>query len=119
MEIKVKRIYEKPLASDGYRILVDRLWPRGILKKEAKIDLWLKDVAPSGELRKWFHADKQKNFKSFQLKYEKELKKNSSLIKQNLENINSDITLITAVKDILNSHIPTLVTFLGRLSERG
>lgn len=114
MHIKVKRIYEKPLPSDGYRVLVDRLWPRGISKKEAKIDLWLKDATPSGELRKWFHADREKNFKTFQLKYEKELKKSRLLIERDLENINSDITLITAVKDIQNSHIPTLVAFLKK-----
>ena len=54
MAITIKRIYEAPDASDGFRILVDRLWPRGLSKDKAKIDLWLKDVAPSDDLRKWF-----------------------------------------------------------------
>ena len=57
MDIKIKRAYEEPTEDDGTRILVDRLWPRGLTKVKAKIDLWLKDVAPSTELRKWFAHD--------------------------------------------------------------
>jgi len=58
--IRIKRAYEEPDAEDGTRILVDRLWPRGLTKEKAKIDLWLKDVAPSTELRKWFAHDPAK-----------------------------------------------------------
>ena len=53
--VKIKRVYEKPEAEDGMRILVDRLWPRGLTKEKASIDLWLKDIAPSTQLRKWFN----------------------------------------------------------------
>lgn len=58
--IRIKRIYDKPDKNDGFRILVDRLWPRGISKENAKIDLWLKEIAPSNELRKWFSHDPKK-----------------------------------------------------------
>ncbi|MDD5598624.1 MAG: DUF488 family protein [Victivallaceae bacterium] len=58
--LKIKRIYDEPDDSDGFRILVDRLWPRGVTKQRAKLDLWLKDIAPSTELRKWFGHDLQR-----------------------------------------------------------
>jgi uncharacterized protein YeaO (DUF488 family) len=70
--IKVKRIYEPRSANDGYRILVDRLWPRGMKKETAKINIWMKEIAPSSELRKWFNHDPEK-WKSFLLKYKAEL----------------------------------------------
>jgi uncharacterized protein YeaO (DUF488 family) len=60
MNIKIKRVYEKPDEKDGFRILVDRLWPRGLTKEKAAVDLWLKDIAPSTELRKWFKHDPDK-----------------------------------------------------------
>src|SRR5689334_12503674 len=71
--IQVKRVYEKPSRKDGLRILVDRLWPRGLTKERAAVDLWLKDVAPSTELRKWFGHDPAK-WKQFQVRYRKELR---------------------------------------------
>ncbi len=72
MTIKIKRIYEEPKKSDGFRILVDRLWPRGIKKDQAAIDLWLKEIAPSDALRKWFDHDPKK-WPEFQKRYAKEL----------------------------------------------
>ena len=65
MELRIKRVYEQPAKGDGKRILVDRLWPRGLTKEKASIDLWLKDIAPTTELRKWFGHDpgKWKEFK--------------------------------------------------------
>ena len=60
MEIKLKRVYESPAKEDGTRILVDRLWPRGLTKQKASVDIWLKEIAPSTELRKWFHHDPEK-----------------------------------------------------------
>jgi uncharacterized protein YeaO (DUF488 family) len=72
MTIKVKRIYDESTRSDGFRILVDRLWPRGIKKSEANIDLWLKEIAPSDSLRKWFNHDPKK-WIAFQKRYAKEL----------------------------------------------
>ena len=60
MNIKIKRVYEQPDRKDGERILVDRLWPRGLTKEKAGVDLWLKEIAPSTELRKWFDHDPEK-----------------------------------------------------------
>ncbi|MDE2026941.1 MAG: DUF488 family protein [Candidatus Omnitrophica bacterium] len=70
--VLIKRVYVSPLKSDGYRILVDRLWPRGISKQAAKIDHWLKDIAPSNELRKWFNHEPQK-WEKFKKRYHQEL----------------------------------------------
>lgn len=77
--IQVKRIYEEPKKSDGYRVLVDRLWPRGVKKNEAAIDLWLKEIAPSDALRKWFNHDPKK-WPEFQKRYAKELAHKQELI---------------------------------------
>lgn len=74
MKINIKRVYEKSSKADGKRILVDRLWPRGLTKEKADIDLWLKDIAPTTELRKWFGHDPDK-WKEFQKRYRLELKK--------------------------------------------
>ena len=73
LSIALKRAYDQSAASDGTRVLVERLWPRGLSKERAHIDLWLKDVAPSTELRQWFHHDPQK-FPEFHHRYEAELK---------------------------------------------
>jgi uncharacterized protein YeaO (DUF488 family) len=77
--IKLKRVYEKPAKSDGERILVERLWPRGLSKRQAKIDLWLKDVAPSTKLRKWFGHDPAK-WSQFRKRYKSELRIKPDLI---------------------------------------
>lgn len=70
--ILIKRAYESPSQDDGYRILVDRLWPRGLTKEEAHADLWLRDIAPSTELRKWYGHDPKK-WDEFSLRYREEL----------------------------------------------
>ena len=75
--LTIKRVYCVVEKSDGFRILVDRLWPRGLSKEKAKIDLWLKDVAPSNELRKWF-AHEPKKWSEFKRRYFKELVDNKS-----------------------------------------
>jgi Uncharacterized conserved protein len=85
--IKVKRVYDKADITDGDRILVDRLWPRGIRRSTPNIDVWIKDVAPSDELRKWFAHDPAK-WKAFKEKYRKELASNKALDKL-IEYINS------------------------------
>jgi uncharacterized protein YeaO (DUF488 family) len=79
VNIHVKRVYEPREESDGFRILVDRLWPRGIKKEAANVDAWIKEVAPSNELRKWFHTEHDK-WNEFVEKYEAELK-NSEAVK--------------------------------------
>ena len=72
LQIAIKRAYDEPTKDDGKRILVDRLWPRGLSKERAQVDLWLKDVAPSNELRKWFAHDPEK-FAEFRRRYKAEL----------------------------------------------
>jgi uncharacterized protein YeaO (DUF488 family) len=97
--IQIKRAYEQPDAGDGERILVDRLWPRGLTKEKAKIDLWLKDVAPSTELRKWFAHDPAR-WTDFQSRYKAELKGNKeplSTLRQ--EAAKGTVTLIYGAKD--------------------
>jgi uncharacterized protein YeaO (DUF488 family) len=78
--IQLKRVYEKPSRKDGIRILVDRLWPRGLTKARAAVSLWLKDVAPSTDLRKWFGHDPAK-WKHFQVRYQKELRGKQDALK--------------------------------------
>ena len=73
MAIVVKRVYEKPAKNDGARVLVDRLWPRGLTKEAAALDLWLRDAAPSNELRKWYHAHRE-SWNLFSRRYLKELR---------------------------------------------
>ena len=80
MNLKIKRVYEQPDKQDGERILIDRLWPRGLTKEKAAVDLWLKEIAPSTELRKWFGHDPDK-WKSFRGRYETEIRHNDHLVK--------------------------------------
>ena len=99
MKIKIKRVYEKPDKEDGKRILVDRLWPRGLTKEKASVDLWLKDIAPSTELRKWFGHDPDK-WAAFRKRYHKELKENKeqvSLLKEQMKK--GIVTLVYGAKD--------------------
>jgi uncharacterized protein YeaO (DUF488 family) len=77
--IRLKRAYERPARTDGLRILVERLWPRGVSKEEAAIDLWLKDVAPSTELRKWYGHDPGK-WAEFQKRYRRELSQKGDIV---------------------------------------
>ena len=79
MIIKVERIYDNPKGGKSFRILVDRLWPRGLSKDKVRVDLWLKDIAPSNTLRKWFGHD-EKKWDEFKHKYYKELDKNNDAV---------------------------------------
>ena len=98
--IHVKRVYETPKKEDGCRVLVDRLWPRGMKKEAAKIDLWMKDVAPSDALRKSFHHDAMK-WPIFERKYQAELKsKKDSLAElKKLEKEHGTLTLLFGARD--------------------
>ncbi len=97
--IKTKRIYESTSPENGKRMLVDRLWPRGIKKDKAKIDDWIKDIAPSNELRKWFSHDPSK-WKEFKKRYKKELTgKTLMLDRIRNEAKTGTITLLYAAKD--------------------
>jgi uncharacterized protein YeaO (DUF488 family) len=97
--IKLKRVYEKPSPDDGLRVLVERLWPRGLTKERAAVDLWLKDVAPSPELRKWFGHDRAR-WKQFQERYRQELQEKEDaieLLKQ--KGKGGTVTLVYAARD--------------------
>lgn len=86
MNIKIKRIYDQADSEDGFRILVDRLWPRGLSKKDAKVDLWLKSIAPSSELRKWYKHDHDK-WLEFKSRYFAELNSNSDAVNEVLSHV--------------------------------
>jgi uncharacterized protein YeaO (DUF488 family) len=110
--IKIKRIYEPPSPGDGYRILVDRLWPRGMKKEAANINEWMKEIAPSTELRKWYNHEPEK-WKSFLLKYKKELDHSSSLEElTSLVKKHKIITLLYSSKEELHNHAIALKSFL-------
>jgi uncharacterized protein YeaO (DUF488 family) len=81
MAVRIKRAYERPEPGDGFRVLVDRLWPRGVAKDAARIDLWLKEIAPSAELRKWFDHDPA-HWTEFQRRYLHEIEKHPEAIEQ-------------------------------------
>ncbi|HKW36094.1 MAG TPA: DUF488 family protein [Candidatus Acidoferrum sp.] len=98
--IRIKRVYEPAAKEDGYRVLVDRLWPRGVKKEAAKIDLWMKDIAPSDALRKSFHHHALK-WPIFEKKYRVELtEKRDSLVKlKKLEKEHGKLTLLFGARD--------------------
>jgi uncharacterized protein YeaO (DUF488 family) len=115
MTVKIKRIYEDPHAQDGTRILVDRLWPRGIKKEAARIDVWLKNVGPSSELRKWFGHDAER-WLQFKAKYIQELRlKKEDLAVITHAALASPVTLIYAARDEDHNQAVVLREVLGRL----
>jgi uncharacterized protein YeaO (DUF488 family) len=113
--IKIKRAYDPPEKSDGTRILVDRLWPRGITKERAKIDLWLKDVAPSTALRKWFGHDPEK-WSEFRKRYRAELKKDVA-VNQSIRAAarKGTVTLVYSAKDEAHNHALVLKEWVNAL----
>jgi len=114
MTVKLKRVYDEPAKSDGKRILVDRIWPRGLTKEEAHIDLWLKDVAPSTELRKWFGHDPAR-WPEFRARYRAELRHNQpqlSLLRQTLEK--GPATLVYGAKDEQHNQAVVLQELLSK-----
>lgn len=110
--IQVKRAYEKPLKKDGYRVLVDRLWPRGVEKEEAALDEWAKDLAPSVQLRTWWGHDPTM-WTEFQKQYKTELKHNKAVVAfvENHED-KQVITLVYAAKDTEHNHALVLQDYL-------
>jgi uncharacterized protein YeaO (DUF488 family) len=115
--IRIKRVYQDSDKQDGIRILVDRLWPRGLTKADAQVDLWLKDIAPSNDLRKWFAHDPAK-WAEFQIRYSAELKENKeqvALLKQ--EAAKGHITLLYAARDEEHNEAVILQRLLQRKIE--
>jgi uncharacterized protein YeaO (DUF488 family) len=112
MSIAIKRVYEPFLKTDGYRILVDRLWPRGIKKEDAHIDLWLKELAPSTALRKWFNHEPEK-WKSFLTKYKTELKGSPAWEELlALLKLHKTVTLLYGAKDEQHNQAVALRLFM-------
>ena len=112
--MKIKRVYEKPDKEDGLRILVDRLWPRGLTKEKASVDLWLKDIAPTTELRKWFDHDPAK-WNEFRRRYREELEKNkveSLLLAEHLNK--GKVTLVYGSKDEEHNEALVIKEFFSR-----
>lgn len=116
MLLKMKRIYEEPSAEDGRRVLVDRVWPRGVSKEKAQLDEWMKAIAPSTDLRKWF-GHRPERFAEFTERYEREL--GQSMERQEAANRLRDweeegtVTLVYAAKDEVHNHVVVLRDFIN------
>lgn len=113
MKLRIKRVYDNPAKDDGTRILVDRLWPRGLTKQKARVDVWLKDIAPSTELRKWFAHDPEK-WHEFITKYKMELDENNdqtAILKEYLKQ--GPVTLVYGARDELHNEALVLKQLLS------
>ncbi|PBB93644.1 hypothetical protein CK215_06825 [Mesorhizobium sp. WSM3864] len=114
MDVAVKRVYEAPERSDGQRVLVDRVWPRGVSKKDAALDLWLKKIAPSTELRKWFGHDLER-WPEFQKRYRAELDGNEEAVAQLRELLrHGKVTLLFGAHDEAHNNAVALMGYLRR-----
>ncbi|MGB9365684.1 MAG: DUF488 family protein [Xanthobacteraceae bacterium] len=107
-DIRVRRAYEPPSSDDGLRILIDRLWPRGLTKNALKLDAWVKHLSPSNELRKWYQHDPEK-FAEFRRRYIAELKSQGEALDELRETVRGrTVTLLTATKELDLSHATVL-----------
>lgn len=112
MHVVIKRIYDEPTSTDDLRVLVDRLWPRGVSKERAALDAWLKDIAPSPDLRVWFNHDPER-FAEFSARYTDELSHNSAVTElQKLAAGHATITLLYAAHDPAINHAIVLQQYL-------
>ena len=111
--IFIKRIYEPAVKADGFRILVDRLWPRGLSKKAVAVDVWMKEIAPSTTLRKWFDHDPEK-WTEFQKRYLKEVKENKEAVSELKEYLKKGtVTLLYAAKDEVHNEALVLKKYFS------
>lgn len=114
MKISLKRAYEDPDPKDGLRILVDRLWPRGLSREAAGVDVWLKSVSPSSELRKWYQHDVDK-WPEFRKRYFKELDKNREAVDELLGHIGKGkVTFLYSAKDSMHNNAVALLDYLKK-----
>ena len=113
-KLQIKRVYEAASPSDGIRILIDRLWPRGIKKSEARLDYWFKDVAPSPDLRKWFGHIRER-FEEFSKEYVNELESNKTPHIEQIRDMlkSKNVTLLYAAKDHEINHAVVLKNFIN------
>lgn len=111
--VRIKRVYEVPAPEDGYRVLVDKLWPRGVRKDALHYDLWAKEITPSSELRAWYHADPQTRWPEFRRRYIKELH-GSQAVREFVRRIagKDTVTLLYASKNAAENHALILQEFL-------
>jgi uncharacterized protein YeaO (DUF488 family) len=117
MKIRLKRIYEKIAPTEGYRVLVDRLWPRGVSKAEAGIDCWAKELAPSRGLRLWYGHDTRR-WQEFRERYRKELADDCGPLSELLRQANTEtITLVFAARDVEHSNVSVLKEFMEQCQE--
>lgn len=116
IQIKIKRIYEAPARADGCRVLVDHIWPRGISKDTAQLDAWLKELAPSAELRKWFGHEPPK-WASFKRKYFRELDQKGDVLPRlfSVCGKKKNLTLLFAAKDCEHNNAQALKEYVDRL----
>ncbi len=113
--IDIKRAYDKTAPADGYRILVDRLWPRGIKKERLRMDYWAKEIAPSNELRKWYHEDMATRHAGFMRRYTKELAENPAAEDfVRLVGSQPQVTLLYAAKDPLGNEAAIVRGYLEK-----
>ena len=114
MTIQTERVYDQPSTDYGLRVLVDRLWPRGLSKISVKLDEWMKEIAPSNELRQWFGHDETK-WEEFQKRYFKELDSHPDLITQLIQKShNGKLTLLFAAKDVEHNNAVALKNYLEK-----
>lgn len=114
MSVQTKRIYEPPSPADGHRVLIDRLWPRGISKEKARIDEWARDLAPSDELRRWF-GHRPERFEEFKARYTEELRDHAEAIAALRRRARSGtVTLVYAARDSDHSNAAVLAPFVRR-----
>jgi uncharacterized protein YeaO (DUF488 family) len=115
VSIRLKRVYDEPAKADGHRVLVDRLWPRGLTKREAQIDEWLKEIAPSTALRKWYKHDPDK-WKEFKKKYAAELDDyHEQVAKLAREARKRTVTFLFSAKDIERNNAVALREYIEKL----
>jgi uncharacterized protein YeaO (DUF488 family) len=115
-DVRVRRVYDEPSPDDGTRVLVDRVWPRGLSKQAARVDEWAKDVAPSTELRKWYGHDAEK-FAEFRRRYAEELaepERHAALDRLGEVARRGTVTLLTATRDVAHSQAEVLADRLRR-----
>lgn len=118
MPVQIKRVYNESQKQDGVRVLVDRIWPRGVAKEDAKLDHWMKEVGPSNDLRKWFGHDPEK-FNEFKERYKKELESGEQQeeleeLKQIVKENHKNVTLLYSAKDEENNQAKVLKEILDR-----
>jgi uncharacterized protein YeaO (DUF488 family) len=114
MEVRLKRAYEPPTASDGYRVLVDRLWPRGVRREEARLDEWARELAPSAELRRWFGHDPER-FEEFRRRYTDELAGQEEKLRELRRRAREGaLTLVYSARDVEHNDAVVLAEILRR-----